>query len=249
MPTRVSAKRRLERYEPGKASEYLTHIGDLPLDRTHAVLHLRVSTNDQKDNLHGYEEFLRGLVEAKGHHLLSVTCEVARGEVSDRYWRWRHKLIRSLQIAREHPNGYVLACSMCRIIRHADMTKHNQGILPTVEDFECLAEWAGEVPLVTAWHPDIDYREIKRLQDALFNSNNPGRPKKKRPGETKRRTTMNRSRVFWMRSLGYSAGEIAALLGVDRSQVYRWWNQLKRGSDSFADGRAVEPSDVPEDKG
>lgn len=229
MRKRLSAKRWLRQRQPGTPSDYLTHLDELSADRTHAVIHLRVSTNDQKDNLHGYEEFLRGLFEAKGHHLLSVTCEVARGEVSDRYWRWRHKLIRSLQIAREHPNGYVFACSMCRIIRHADMGKHNQGILPLVEDFECLAEWADGVPLVTAWHPDLDPYEIKRLQDKLFNPNNPGRPKKKRPGDTKRRTLLNQSKTFWLHGVaGLSFQKIADLLGTHKNQIVRWWKQGKK---------------------
>lgn len=226
MRKRVSAKRRLRRLEPGKPSELLIHIEDLPPKLDHAVIHARVSKGDNKLHLLRYEEFLTELVTSRGHQVLHVNREVAGGRVAEDCMHWRSKLIQSIETARGHPKAYVLACSMCRFIRHQEMNKHNQGALPTHQDFECLRSWAMGVALVTAWHPDLDWKEVKRLQAKLFYNGKGGRPKKHRPGDTKRQTMLNRSKVFWFRTvMGLSFQQIADLLGTHKNQVVRWWKQ------------------------
>jgi len=222
--TRVSARRRLSRYAPGTPSDYLTQFDDLPADRSLAVILVRVSKGEQGPHLDRYVEFLTEVVTGRGHRVLLVIREDGvGGQVSEDTMHWRRDLVRGIETAREHPNAYVIAASTCRFVRHADMNKHNQGVRPTVEDFECLAGWADGVPLVTAWHPDLDWTDVKDHQAKLFGA---GRPKAKRPGETKHRTMLNRSKVFWLRSVGFSFQDIANMLGTYKNQIVRWWKQL-----------------------
>ncbi|MEQ8694275.1 MAG: recombinase family protein [Gammaproteobacteria bacterium] len=221
---RVSATQRIRRYSPGVASDYLTHIDNLPADKTLAVILVRVSKGEQAPHLDRYVEFLTEFVTGRGHRILAVIREDGvGGQVSEDTMHWRRELIRAIETAREHPNAYVIAASTCRFVRHAEMNKHNQGARPTVEDFECLAGWANGVPLMTGWHPDLDWTEVKALQAKLFGA---GRPQAKGPGDTKRRTTLNRSKVRWLKSVGLSFQEIADLLGTYKTQVVRWWKQL-----------------------
>ena len=88
MQKRLSAKRMLERFKPAAPSDYLLHMDELPADKTHAAIHVRISGPNQEDHLSRSEEFLTGLVADRRHQLHCVTHEVASGKVREDVMHW-----------------------------------------------------------------------------------------------------------------------------------------------------------------
>ena len=172
------ARRRAERQQRGKASDYISPIEELQ-PGTPVVLCCRVSHCNQgrKGHLEDQENNLRQILKSTGVRIVSVFKKVASG--IDPSW-----VFDAVQIAEKY-QAVLVAESTSRFIRHPGFhSKEEPDLQPRKSDLEKLRDWTSGISLFTALNPDASPEEEKSFQTNRgleFNSKRGGRPRKKNP--------------------------------------------------------------------
>ncbi len=142
------------------ASDYIRHLVEIVERNKRIVIYCRVSgwVQEWKHNLTDQEESLAQW--CKGLNVLRSFSEVASGYCpSDE----RQALLAAIEYARDN-QAIIVAESTSRFIRNRNWRTYNQSVQPTILDFSALKEWAGEIELATVYHPDISWKQERRIQ-------------------------------------------------------------------------------------
>ena len=218
---KVSAKKTIERIvTPGDASAYITHDGIQKGDRV--VLFCRVSTRQQNHsgNLEGQEHYLTDQMHARGAIVVCVEKYVGSGLDP-------LHLIQAAKIARQC-SAKIVALTTDRFIRHeffkATRAKNRQ-LRVNQYGLELLQDIATGVELVTLEDPNASLSKcaglLKRVGQ-IAKGRKGGRPKKKIPGDKKKRRQHYLPRVYQLCTEGHSNREIARRLNLPESTVRYW---------------------------
>ncbi len=177
-------------------------------------------TQALKGNLQAQERNLRKAVEKLELRVVRVFREIGSGYSSDLEQR-----AAAFAYARE--NGVALITeSADRFLRHRDYSKTNQEILPSLGEWERLADAAQGVRLATLLEPDVSPRDVRAYQTARgirkrVSMRAERQSTRTEPKKIKRMRLLKRV-VFQRRFFERSYGEISKRLGLPRSTVKQW---------------------------
>jgi len=210
-PQRVSAKRRLQRYDPdskpGKASDYFEHFEVVAKENPGLLIVVvcRESGRGQRKNLDNQEDFLRGQVEEHGAVLLDVFRRIGPGwDIEE----WAEVIEYALEAG-----AALLWESTDRALRSKHFHQNNNpGAQPTVAEFENLKGISEGVQLLTFWHSDMPWKEVRGKQSkrGMPAKGNKGGRRKKRRWKDRRQALAPKAKK--MRDEGLSYRQIAERL-------------------------------------
>ncbi len=216
---------------PGKASNYITCMGDL--DGVHTCfLVCRVSTKqqDHTGNLGGQTDFLSKVACRASWEVLEVVRHVGSG--IDPHWlqEWAQKA--------KEKGAVLLAESTDRFIRHAHFQSSDSvfsDMQADEQDLQRLKKATRGVILVTVYDPDSppeSIRSSQRKRGQAAKENSGGRPEKKITRRELKEGNIEQV-VSWYRG-GFSTREISRKLAlqkvtVSHKTVWKWLLPFQKG--------------------
>lgn len=211
---RVSSARR--RFQPGKASDYIDHLDDLPPgDELFLISRVSRCSREQRKNLQDSEADLRQIASKKGFVVLKVFTHTGSG--FDPIW------LTAIAAEAKRRGATLVAEDTTRFIRNMmfrSNKRNRRKMQATTIDLEELKWCTLGVRLATVLPPDASPDEehgyhIERGQRTKGNKGG----RKQRP-KTRKKQHLEKAKE--MRSEGKSWNEISRALGVPRTTVRRW---------------------------
>ncbi|MHC2069634.1 recombinase family protein [Bremerella sp. T1] len=216
---------------PGKPSDYLTHLDDIPPSRP-IVLICRVSGRyqDWRNNLAPQVWDAKRRIAKRGHKIIRVIEEVGSGWILTH--EGRPKLKKAVKIAKRH-NAVIVFYDTDRALRNIDYC-HDNDAMPTICEFEKFLKLAKGVQIATILHPDLPRKgkggirshEIKRAQK--YKNKKGGRPPKTKQLTKSQRRQQLLEQALDLHSSWVSYRDISAELGVPVMTLHGWvrkyWN-------------------------
>jgi|GEM_PF-2928253 len=216
-----------------KASEFIGYFPEWYQTATdrRILLLCRVSGREQErsGNFDNYEIPLQNEMSRRGVRVIATLSEATSGWVTKDAHRPMLKAAVAIAIASQTP---ILAFSTDRFIRSRAYKNTAQDILPTLKEYQMLRERTQNVTLLTWLHPDLDSRRVRGEEIKLghdVKGNVGGRPTKVSDEVDKEVRRQKKAQAIEFRcEEGLSLGKIAKQLGIPKSTIQRWVNEIPR---------------------
>ncbi|MCA9643001.1 MAG: hypothetical protein KC492_20025 [Myxococcales bacterium] len=211
----------------------LWHVDDLlarARDEGRRALFLlvaRVSRKPQLPNVERQLAWIRRELRGSGARIVDEYSEGATwGQDLDHRPTLRRDVRHARRLQREQPRALValVFVDRTRVLRSSHDFNEGGDNRLSVEDLAAIERFARGVPFATVVHPDATREELARTRQRYSDvaEQRSGRPKKAKPGATKRRREQLRPVVRALREEGLSWRAIEEATGVRHSTAWTW---------------------------